>query len=318
MHPVLFGPEVHVPLHFRVILSSRDSPPAGGAFMGPQVSEPHVIVFGNEKGGSGKTTAAMHVAVALARQGRRVAAIDLDMRQRSLSRQLENRLEWSRRGGALPIPEYLAVSRSAARSLDAVAQEETESLGRILAETSARFDVVVIDTPGAATELSRLAHAAADTLVTPLNDSFADFDLLAQIDPESFAVRKPSVYSDFVWECRKQRLLARRPALDWIVLRNRISSTEARNKKRVGAALTALAGRIGFRVAPGFGERVIYRELFPMGLTMLDLPQPGVGISLSMSHLAARQEVRALVAALALREKESAGGSLPIAASAAE
>ncbi|MGH6887715.1 MAG: division plane positioning ATPase MipZ [Rhizomicrobium sp.] len=266
------------------------------------VKSTHVLAFGNEKGGSGKTTAAMHVAVALARLGRRVGVIDLDMRQRSLSRQLENRAEWNRRGGGLAMPEVLFMPRSEASSLDAAAREESEALAKLLGEVAGAFDIVVIDTPGAATGLSRLAHAAADILITPLNDSFADFDLLAQIDPESFAVRKPSVYSDFVWECRKARLLARKPALDWLVLRNRISATEARNKKRVGAALEALSSRIGFRVASGFGERVIYRELFPIGLTMLDLPQPGLGISLSMSHLAARQEVRALVAALGLPE----------------
>jgi chromosome partitioning protein len=32
---------------------------------------PHLIVVGNEKGGSGKTTIAMHVAVALLKEGRR-------------------------------------------------------------------------------------------------------------------------------------------------------------------------------------------------------------------------------------------------------
>lgn len=279
----------------------------------------HILVFGNEKGGSGKTTAAMHVGVALARAGQRVAAIDLDMRQRSLSRQLENRAEWNARGGGLAMPEALSVPRSRAGSLDAVAQEESGALTKLLRDVAGAFDTVVIDTPGAATALSRLAHAAADVLITPLNDSFADFDLLALVDPVNFQVRKPSVYSDFVWDCRKERLLARRPALDWLVLRNRTSATEARNKKRVGAALESLSSRIGFRVAPGFGERVIYRELFPMGLTVLDLPQPGLGISLSMSHLAARQEVRALVAALSVPEAATpsrvrpdvTGGSAP-------
>ncbi|HEX4079020.1 MAG TPA: division plane positioning ATPase MipZ [Rhizomicrobium sp.] len=261
----------------------------------------HIIVFGNEKGGTGKTTVAMHVAVALARMDRRVAAIDLDMRQQSFSRQLENRSKWRARGsGNLVLPESLLMLRPRAASLDEAAREEAESLARLLANAGGAFDFIVIDTPGAATQLSRLAHAAADTLVTPLNDSFVDFDLLAHVDSDTFAVQKPSVYSDFVWECRKQRLLARKPALDWLVMRNRIAATEARNKRRVTAALDALAKRIGFRVAPGFGERVIYRELFPAGLTMLDLPQPGLGISLSMSHLAARQEIRALVAALML------------------
>jgi chromosome partitioning protein len=256
---------------------------------------PHVIVFGNEKGGSGKTTAAMHVAVALARMERSVAVIDLDIRQKSLARQIENRGAWrARAGSVLPTPECLAVSPSR----DSAAQEEDEIFARTLGEADGRHEFLIIDTPGAATRLSQLAHAAADTLVTPVNDSFVDFDLLARVDPETFAVQRPSVYSNFVWECRKQRLLARKPALDWVVMRNRLSATEARNKRRVAAALDALARRIGFRIAPGFGERVIYRELFPAGLTMLDLPQPRLGISLSMSHLAARQEVRALLAAL--------------------
>lgn len=260
---------------------------------------PHVIAFGNEKGGSGKTTAAMHIAVALARMGKSVAVIDLDMRQKSLSRQIENRMEWlARVGGNLAVPRCLEVSASSAALRDVAAEEESQTFARILAEVDSRFDFLVIDTPGAATQLSRLAHAAADTLVTPVNDSFVDFDLLARVDPETFAVRTPSVYSDFVWECRKQRLLARKPALDWVVMRNRLASTEARNKRRVASALETLAARIGFRIAPGFGERVIYRELFPAGLTMLDLPQPKLGISLSMSNLAARQEVRALLAAL--------------------
>ena len=269
----------------------------------------HIIVFGNEKGGSGKTTAATHVAVALARMEKRVGVIDLDIRQRSFSRHLENRFAWCEKSGkALAMPERLDVSVSTSSSLDAAAEEEASAFADAIHRAQATYEFVVIDTPGANTHLSRLAHAAANTLVTPLNDSFVDFDLLANIDAQTFAISRPSVYSDFVWECRKRRLLARKPALEWIVMRNRLAATEARNKRRMAAALDALARRIGFRVAPGFGERVIYRELFPAGLTVLDLPQPGLEIALSMSHVAARQEVRALVGALTapLREAQSA------------
>ncbi|HEX3808545.1 MAG TPA: division plane positioning ATPase MipZ [Rhizomicrobium sp.] len=261
----------------------------------------HIVVFGNEKGGSGKTTAAMHVAIALMRLGKRVAALDLDSRQKSFTRYLENREAWKTHAHAdIPLPERFIVERSAAKSLDTAAQEEAARFQQILTETQDNFDFLVIDTPGAHTPLSRDAHAAADTLVTPLNDSFVDFDLLAHIDPQTYEVKGPSVYSDFVWDCRKKRLLARKPALDWIVMRNRMTSSEARNKRRIGKALDKLAERIGFRVAPGFGERVIFRELFPMGLTMLDLPQPKLKMALSMSHVAARQEVRELVLTLKL------------------
>ena len=268
-----------------------------------RVAEPraHVIVFGNEKGGSGKTTAALHVAVALVRSGFRVGAIDLDLRQKSLSRHLENRVQWmERRSVTLPTPEIISIARSAAPSLDAQAEEETAAFEQALAEAQSRFDYLLIDTPGADTRVSRLAHATADTLVTPMNDSFVDFDLLAHVDPASLEIRGPSVYADFVWDCRKKRLMARKPALDWVVMRNRIASTEARNKKRLATAIDTLAERIGFRIAPGFGERVIFRELFPMGLTMLDLPLPGLDVSLSISHVAARQEVRELIATLKL------------------
>ncbi len=261
----------------------------------------HVIVFGNEKGGSGKTTAAMHVAVALARLDKRVALIDLDSRQQSLMRYAQNRAEWcERKQVALAGPEGFSVARGSGASLDEAARQEAERFAELLADVAPRFDFVLIDTPGSDTPLSRLAHAEADTLVTPMNDSFVDFDLLARIDSTNFKIKGPSLYSDFVWDCRKKRLLARRPALDWVVMRNRISAAEARNKRRLSSALEALAGRIGFRVAPGFGDRVIFRELFPMGLTMLDLPQKGVGISLSMSHVAARQEVRELIVTLNL------------------
>ncbi|MBU6445404.1 MAG: ParA family protein [Alphaproteobacteria bacterium] len=261
----------------------------------------HVIVFGNEKGGSGKTTAAMHVAVALARLDKRIALIDLDSRQQSLMRYAQNRADWcAREDVGLAGPEGFSVPRGHGATLDDKAREEAERFAEILADVGPRFDFVLIDTPGSDTPLSRLAHAEADTLVTPMNDSFVDFDLLAHIDPASFKVKGPSLYSDFVWDCRKKRLLARKPALDWVVMRNRISSSEARNKKRLSSALDSLAGRVGFRVAPGFGDRVIFRELFPMGLTMLDLPQKGVGISLSMSHVAARQEVRELIVTLNL------------------
>ncbi|HEX3943928.1 MAG TPA: division plane positioning ATPase MipZ [Rhizomicrobium sp.] len=258
----------------------------------------HIVVFGNEKGGSGKTTAAIHVAVALAREGRTVGVIDLDVRQRSFSRHLENRAEWRLKTSRdLPMPELLKLASNIAM------EDRTPAFSELLASAAPRFEFLVIDTPGADTSLSRAGHAAADTLVTPLNDSFVDFDLLGRLDPATFEIKGPSVYSDFVWDCRKRRLMARKPALDWVVMRNRVASTEARNKKRLGDAITTLAQRIGFRVTKGFGERVIFRELFPMGLTMLDLPQPGLSVSLSMSTLAARQEVRELVHALSLPQR---------------
>lgn len=263
---------------------------------------PHVIVFGNEKGGSGKSTTAMHVTCALLRDGFAVGALDMDVRQRSLGRYLENRqIYMDRHGVDLTMPELLSVPAEAidaASSADATG--EAAFWSALIDAARGRLDYLVVDCPGSDTPLSRLAHAHADTLVTPLNDSFIDFDLLARIDPETYAVRTPSLYSERVWEARKQRAMRREGLLDWIVMRNRLSVLDARNKRRVGEALNVLAKRIGFRLAPGFSERVIFRELFPNGLTLLDLRESGVEQTMTMSHVAARQEVRELMSALNL------------------
>jgi chromosome partitioning protein len=266
-----------------------------------RASGAHVIVLGNEKGGSGKSTTAMHVIVGLLHERRRVGCIDLDVRQGTLSRYLANRADYCRRGGVrLLLPEQTMIDQADQVVLDCA-----------IAELKRRCDVVVIDCPGSDTPLSRRAHAMADTLITPLNDSFIDFDVLAHVDPDSIKVVRPSHYAEMVWEQRKQRALERRAPIDWIVMRNRLAALDARNKRDVTHALSALAQRIGFRLAPGFGERVIFRELFLKGLTLLDLRQTGT-TALSMSHVAARQEVRGLLQALRLPEVEAAPAPAPM------
>lgn len=269
----------------------------------------HVIVLGNEKGGSGKSTAAMHIVVALMKAGRKVAAIDLDMRQKSLSRYLENRRNFCHQKEIdLPFPTMPRVEPSLIDSRQEARKAETENLEGAF-RNLADHDFVVIDCPGADTHLSRLAHAHADTIVTPLNDSFVDFDLLARLDPVSGAVTGPSLYAEMVWEARKRRAMSGVPGgIDWVVMRNRLSATRANNKKHMGEKLEDLAHRIGFRLARGFGDRVIYRELFPNGLTLLDLGGPEAPIRLStMSHVTARLEIRSLVATLNLPRSEGAG-----------
>jgi chromosome partitioning protein len=270
----------------------------------------HVIVFGNEKGGTGKTTTAMHIAVAIARAGRKVAAIDLDGRQRTFARYIENRNAFAERTGRnLPTPEIAVIERSKGAKSEADADEGAR-LNEALTRARETAGFIVIDTPGNDTTLSRLGHAAADTLVTPMNDSFLDFDLLAKFDPDTLDIKGPSLYAEFVWDCRKRRLMATRSNLDWVVMRNRVSSTEMRNKRRIATAVEQLSSRVGCRIAPGFSDRVIFRELFPLGLTMLDLPVRGLAMPLTMSHVAARQEVRELLATLRLPglEKASTGG----------
>jgi chromosome partitioning protein len=254
----------------------------------------HVIVFANEKGGTGKSTTAVHVDVALAAQGRSVAALDLDHRQKTLARYLENRAAtMKRRGVELPQPAFAVV-------------DGEESFEAKLAEATASAEFVVIDTPGRDDPIARRAATLANTLVTPMNDSFVDFDLIGQVDAETYKVSRPSFYSELIWDARKARAKTDGATIDWIVLRNRMQHIEARNMRRVGEALIALSKRVGFRIIPGLGERVIYRELFPSGLTMLDIGQiPDIGLG----HVAARQELRELVAGLALPDRIGAAAA---------
>jgi chromosome partitioning protein len=248
---------------------------------------PHFIVFANEKGGSGKSTTAVHTAVALAAAGRRVAALDLDTRQRTLARYLENRQATSRRQLVeLPTPLFDTFDPAKGIAIDAR-----------LDALAADADVVVVDTPGRDDEYARAAIVRADTLVTPINDSFVDLDLIGQVDAETYKIRRPSFYAELVWEARKARGKRDGATVDWVVLRNRLQHVEARNMRRVAAALDELSRRVGFRVIPGLSERVIYRELFPKGLTLLDLAQIG---DAGLSHVAARQELREMIAAFAL------------------
>jgi chromosome partitioning protein len=250
----------------------------------------HRIIFANEKGGSGKSTSAVHTAVALAAKGHRVAALDLDTRQRTLGRYLDNRVALAQRDGlTLPMPVY--------DTFDPARGVPIEDRMNQLADAS---EFLIVDTPGRDDDHVRAAIAAADTLVTPINDSFVDLDLIGQVDPDNYKVKRPSFYAELVWDARKVRAKSDGGTVDWVVLRNRLQHLEARNMRRVAAALTELSKRVGFRVIPGLSERVIYRELFPKGLTLLDLA--AIGEDAGLAHVAARGELRELIAGLELPE----------------
>ena len=255
--------------------------------------KPYVIVLGNEKGGTGKSTLSMHLIVHLLRLGFKVGSIDIDARQGTLSRYIENRHKFIElKGKPLPIPDHHSILKSNLPVIPEAQKEEKEKFLSCLNSLNDK-DFILIDTPGNDTFLSQLSHSYADTLITPLNDSFIDLDMLARINSETREISGPSTYAEMVWEQKKHKLLRDRAQFDWIVLRNRLSSIFAKNKEEMQFLLNKLSQRIGFRLASGFGERVIFRELFLQGLTLLDLQD--VGIEMTLSHVAARQELRTLL-----------------------
>jgi chromosome partitioning protein len=260
----------------------------------------HIIVVGNEKGGAGKSTVAMHVATALARLGHKTGTLDLDLRQKSLARYVENRCKYLGEAGlALPSPAYIELPEIDQSALTPGENVYDHRLSAAVAGLEPDCDFIVIDCPGSHTRLSQVAHSLADTLITPLNDSFIDFDLLAKVDTDGETILGPSVYSEMVWNARQLRAQAGLMPIDWVVVRNRLGAQNMVNKQKMEAAIAKLSRRIGFRVAPGFNERVIFRELFPRGLTLLDLRDVGVQ-TLNISNVAARQELRDLIKALNL------------------
>ena len=119
--------------------------------------KPHIIVLGNEKGGSGKSTTAMHVIVALLRAGMTVGSIDLDARQGTLTRYVENRKATA---GELPLPlsRHIPIEASRLDSATMAAAEDRARFTAALAEFG-DCDFIVIDTPGSDTGLSRIGHS---------------------------------------------------------------------------------------------------------------------------------------------------------------
>lgn len=267
-----------------------------------QAMPARVIVLGNEKGGSGKSTLALHIAVALLKAGQRVASIDLDCRQQSFTRYIANRRIWAQRSGLeLELPYHCCIRLGETMQ---VADNEQSECGQFMAavsEVESAFDFIVIDTPGSDSYLMRLAHSMADTLVTPINDSFLDFDVLGTVDPATYAVTGASHYATMVQAARRSRRQLDGSNIDWIVVRNRLSMHGSRHHQLVAGALKELSLQIGFRAIDGFAERVAYREFFPRGLTAFDkIDEATLGTRPSMGHVAAREEVNGLLRMLQL------------------
>lgn len=277
-----------------------------------QTNLPYIIVVGNEKGGAGKTTLSMHLICGLLDRGLSVSSMDVDCRQHSLTRYIQNRQNYKDSHNALAIqmPKHFLLELSNKESNKEKEEEERANFEKLFEEAKNGADIVVIDTPGSHTFLSNLAHSYADIVVTPINDSFIDLDVMAKVD-EHGKVISPSIYSQTIWEQKMERAKRDGKSIEWFVTRNRLSSLDAKNKRNVCSALEELSKRIGFHIIEGFNERVIFKELFLQGLTLLDLKKINYDKPFSLSHVAARQELRNFLEQIGIEEiikaKESVG-----------
>ncbi len=260
-----------------------------------------IIVFGNEKGGTGKSTLAMHLVISLLNHGYRVGTIDVDARQGTFSRYIENRENTKKSDNTILLPIHKAVFFSRNNDIKNAEKENQENFNNAL-EYLKDCDYIVIDTPGHDNSLSRFAHSYADVLVTPMNESFIDLDLLVRLKASlDNSELKPSTYAEMVWEQKKNKAMRSKGSIDWIVLINRMANVVSKNRQELEKILVALSKRIGFRFAKGFKERVIFKELFLSGLTLLD--RKNLGSQISLSHIAARQELADLLKILNVIQK---------------
>src|ERR1700755_682225 len=118
----------------------------------------HVVVLGNEKGGSGKSTTALHIAIALLKAGQRVATIDLDSRQKSFTHYLDNRRAWAQHAKLkLELPQHYCISRSEGAQVADNEATEFNEFAQAIDAVENNYDFIVIDTPGHDRYLMRLA-----------------------------------------------------------------------------------------------------------------------------------------------------------------
>jgi len=268
----------------------------------PDLRSAHVIVVGNEKGGAGKSTISIHLIVALMKAGYKVACIDLDTRQQTLTRFFENRRSWSSHANwPIELPLHCAMRRGESDDLRANEALEFSLFAEAIGAVEHEFEFVVIDTPASDSYLMRLAHSLADTLVSPLNDSYVDIDVFSRVQHDRTQRGAVSQYADLVMQARRKRRLVDNGVIDWVMVRNRMASLASNNARQIAVSIARLSRELGFRVADGLHDRVIFRELFPIGLTALDPIEEGAsGGALTASQLAARREIEGLLAGLEL------------------
>jgi chromosome partitioning protein len=271
----------------------------------PELRSAHVIVVGNEKGGTGKSTLSIHLSVALMKAGFRVATIDLDTRQQTLTRFFENRTSWAQSAPwDVELPYHFALERGTSDNVRDNETREFAAFAEAISEVEHTYEFVVIDTPASDSYLMRLAHSLADTLVSPVNDSYIDVDVFSRVHHDRTKRGAVAHYADLVIDARRKRHQVDQGIIDWVLVRNRIASLQSNNAKQIAVSLGRMSGELKFRAAEGLHDRVIFRELFPIGLTALDPIEEAMRTgTLSASQQAARREIEALLTTLQLPER---------------
>ena len=292
---------------------------------------PHVVVVGNQKGGSGKSTFAMHIIVALLKAGKRVACFDLDLNQQTLTRYLANRREWDRKhsrklempdhypvkerdayGTARNLKQFIAHFKKDGRAhkddfVDSSGLSHSADLRQFISQLreigrADKHDFIVIDTPSGVQHLSLIAHGMADTLITPINDSFFDLDVLVAMESSDLEPQL-SAYANMVWRALEARSKVSGHATDWIIVRNRLEPVELNNQRQITVVLDVLQRKLGFRIARGLLERPAYREFFAAGLTVFDFAEGSESSAeFDQTNSIARVEVERLIREIGLIE----------------
>lgn len=242
-----------------------------------------IIAVSHDESGVGKSTIAFTLVVALANVGLRVAAVDLDPRQRSLMNALARRDAIARRLAInLPAPqEQVSQIESGAMLCD-----ELRRLG-------GQSDVVVIDGAENDSGIVRRTFAIADAVLTPISGS------IVGLDPHG-------KFAQAVNDIRQVRRAYGLGTFDWVVVQNRVRHPGGRNHCRTEAALEALAPQLGFRIAPSLADREAYRELFQLGLIHLDL---GRIPQLPPASALVNREIVAMLAGVTASPSSSAAGN---------
>lgn len=255
-----------------------------------------IIVFSNLKGGTGKSTTALSVIVGLLRQGKSVASLDLDMDQEALSRYLFNRTRFAKLTKLrIGMPDHHRFTQIDPGGNGAELSTRLDKLSELIDKLVAENDYLVIDCPSLDNPLTRAVTARADVLTSPVNESFLDIDVIGEVRGSPPTVTRVGPFAEIIGAEMQRRREEGIAPLEWIVVRNRRNPSATRHTAAIGTVLDELARNLSFRVTDGFVDRLIFRELFLVGLSILDLRKDDPLIAGNSSHKSAYEEASDLL-----------------------